>query len=255
MNCPVCQASAPFLWSKQILGKYPANYHRCGDCGYTFIPSPTWLEEAYASALNVYDTGVLERNLRLRAIVSNWMRWGLPAEAKALDYSGGYGVFVRLMRDLGFDFLWQDRYAQNILARGFEHRGEKVDLLTCFEVLEHIEKPREFMRELRSLSPHLILSTELVPENLTPDWWYLGPEHGQHIGFHTPRSLTILAESIGLRVVSHGSWHLLAEKPMPKWAWTLLCRVSKLLGATRAKSTRISATRDSENLLIEFTRQ
>ncbi len=37
-----------------------------------------------------------------------------------LDYAGGYGVFTRLMRDIGFDFYWHDPYTQNLFANGFE---------------------------------------------------------------------------------------------------------------------------------------
>jgi len=32
-----------------------------------------------------------------------------------LDYAAGYGLFVRLMRDAGYNFRWSDLYCQNLL--------------------------------------------------------------------------------------------------------------------------------------------
>jgi hypothetical protein len=43
------------------------------------------------------------------------------ANNRFIDYGGGYGLFVRLMRDAGFDYYWFDKFCDNVLSKGFEH--------------------------------------------------------------------------------------------------------------------------------------
>lgn len=47
-----------------------------------------------------------------------------------------------MMRDLGFDFYWDDKYTQNIFANGFEYSDDKnYEVLTSFESFEHFVNP------------------------------------------------------------------------------------------------------------------
>jgi hypothetical protein len=57
------------------------------------------------------DTGIMQRNLYLSKITAFILLLFFDCRKKFLDYAGGYGVFVRLMRDYGFDFYWYDKYA------------------------------------------------------------------------------------------------------------------------------------------------
>jgi hypothetical protein len=44
------------------------------------------------------------------------------------------------MRDIGFDYFWQDKYTENLFAQGFENtkiKNGQIELLTCFEAFEH----------------------------------------------------------------------------------------------------------------------
>ena len=65
--------------------------------------------------------------------------------ARFLDYGGGYGLFVRMMRDRGFDFYRQDIHCENILADQFDlmdlPAGSKFAMLTAIEVFEHLQDP------------------------------------------------------------------------------------------------------------------
>ncbi len=38
-----------------------------------------------------------------------------------MDFGAGHGVFVRMMRDKGFDFFWNDIYCKNLYAKDFEY--------------------------------------------------------------------------------------------------------------------------------------
>ena len=137
---------------------------------------------------------------------------------KFIDYGGGYGVLVRLLRDRGLDFYRQDIYAENLFAKNFDQEDagtEKFELLTAFEVFEHLENPAAAVDDMLKLSDNILFSTELQPiPNPTPDtWWYILPEIGQHISLFSKKSLETLAEQKGLHLSTNGkNLHLLSRK-------------------------------------------
>jgi hypothetical protein len=51
----------------------------------------------------------MQRNINLSKMVATILLLFFDFRRKFLDYAGGYGVFVRLMRDIGFDFYWYDK--------------------------------------------------------------------------------------------------------------------------------------------------
>lgn len=120
MICKICsQPSAPFE-SAIILKKYTVQYYRCPHCGFIQTEEPHWLEVAYASPINLSDIGLVGRNVALAKVTQAVIGAFLNRNDKFLDYGGGYGLFVRLMRDAGLDFYHSDMHCTNIFARGFE---------------------------------------------------------------------------------------------------------------------------------------
>lgn len=210
--CPVCDdPMAPFD-TAVVMDTHPADYHQCPTCGLVATRPTPWLEEAYTSAIHGADNGLLRRARRLSAITSAVIRAEGLQSGRFLDWAGGYGVFTQAMRDRGWDFWQYDEYAQPVFALDYRDQGEgRFDLITAFEVFEHLENPREELAGLARRTDRLLLTTETVPTP-TPrvaDWWYYMPEVGQHITFHTPDSLKILAQHLGYEVISNGAnWHL-----------------------------------------------
>ena len=94
-------------------------YFRCDYCGFIQTEKPYWLHEAYSTAIAAQDVGILARNLMNRRVTAALLKVLFPDATKLVDFGAGHGILVRLMRDLGFDFVWMDRYASNDYARGF----------------------------------------------------------------------------------------------------------------------------------------
>ncbi len=224
-RCRICESAASLFGRQPVLGKYDAAYLRCNACGYLWIDAPHWLAEAYSSAITALDTGILVRNLWLRDACCALLGTSLRHVRSIVDYGGGTGLLVRALRDRGHDAWWMDAYCENLLAGGFEAAPERqYDLLTAFEMVEHLPEPMEVFRQMRSLSPRLLISTELQPRDMRGfDWWYLAPEAGQHIGFFTRRSLEVVAEQLQLKLSSNGrNLHLLAESQISeRWLYML----------------------------------
>jgi hypothetical protein len=130
----------------------------------------------------------------------------MGSDRRCLDWAGGYGVLTRLMRDRGIDFWHHDPFTPNNFAAGLEGSiGESWDLVTLFEVLEHLEDPVAELTPLVAATGVILCTTEILPEP-TPKpgaWWYYAPETGQHITFYTVASLEALAERLGMRLVTN----------------------------------------------------
>src|SRR4051812_43508906 len=122
-DCAICKERTETALSARLLDRYDVEYRRCCVCGFLQSETPYWLEEAYRSNLSDGDTGMVIRNQICQKRVALLLFLSGNLKRQAVDVGGGYGLFVRLMRDFGVDFFWEDRYAPNIFAPGFESHG------------------------------------------------------------------------------------------------------------------------------------
>ena len=232
MICRICNGKSTALFREKILGKYLIQYYYCEYCNYIFTEESYWLEEAYAKPINISDTGILDRNLTSMKLVSVLVFFFFDKNAKYLDYAGGYGIFTRLMRDVGFDFYWSDNFCENILAQGFEFDSglnTDIKLITALEVFEHFSNPIIEIQKMLSISKNIVFTTEILPKNIvqTTDWDYLGFEHGQHISFYSLKSLRIIADKFGLYFYSYGNIHLFTSQKLNEFFFKWLLFLSK----------------------------
>ncbi|MDR1367299.1 MAG: class I SAM-dependent methyltransferase, partial [Candidatus Accumulibacter sp.] len=200
--------------------KYTVDYHYCPTCGLLQTEKPYWLDEAYRSAIDISDTGLLLRNLALAAKLSVLLYLNFDPRGAYLDVGGGYGMMTRLMRDCGFDYYWQDKYCANLFSRRFESDAATAPFraLSAFEVLEHLHDPLAFISEI--LGEHecrsLIFTTELYRGEKPPnaDWWYYAFDSGQHISFYGRKTLETLAVRLGLSFYSIRGLHILTDRKL-----------------------------------------
>jgi hypothetical protein len=228
-RCPICtNAVTREMFSATVRCRYQARYRLCEQCRFLYIESPSWLEEAYKIPINVSDTGIMVRNLELSRITSVLLHFLFNRTGRFLDYAGGYGIFTRLMRDIGFDFYWYDPYSTNLTARGFELVDGMSDfeLLTCFEVFEHIVDPMKEMEKMFHLSDSILISTCLLPASIPKpeNWWYYGLDHGQHVSFYSHKTLQYIADKYNVSYYTCGYIHMFTTKRFPKVWFKLLVK-------------------------------
>ena len=219
LACPICSGVMAPCFTAQVLGKYPAQYEVCNACGFLRAHEPHWLDEAYSSAIAAADTGLVMRNISLACKLAGALYWvlGERGEGRYLDAAGGYGMLTRLMRDMGFDFYWSDKYCDNLITPGFEYSQAQgpCRAVTAMEVLEHLPDPASFIEESLALSGSqtLIFTTELYegPAPQPDAWWYYAFATGQHIGFFQRRTLETLGARLSLHLASANGLHIFSR--------------------------------------------
>jgi hypothetical protein len=227
MRCGICDGPLDPFGRLRILSRHDVQYYQCGDCRFVRTEEPYWLGEAYSSAIAASDVGAVQRNLVYSRVVESVIRRWFDADGPFLDYGGGHGLFVRLMRDRGFDFRWLDLYAENIFARGFESaEGETgYRLVTALEVLEHTIDPMGELERMLALGRGVLFTTELLPRhNPVPgEWWYYTPSTGQHVSLFAEETLRAVARRLDVRLTTNGSnVHLLASRSVRPAVFRLL---------------------------------
>ncbi|MBC7383803.1 MAG: hypothetical protein H7296_12560, partial [Bacteroidia bacterium] len=154
----------------------------------------------------------------------------------------------------GFDYYWTDKYAQNIISKGFENSEEKIyQCVTAFELFEHMVNPVEEMEKILIHSDNIIFSTVLTG-NKIPDlnWWYYGFNHGQHVALFTSESLRILGAKFDLNFYTNGAnFHMFTKKKMSNYYFKFLIKASKYGLYNIIKQTIKSRTDSDAKLLIK----
>jgi hypothetical protein len=215
MNCNICQSTTVFLGQAEILQKNSVSFYRCRNCDFIQTEKPYWLDEAYSKAITRSDIGLIGRNLKMSKTTGDLIMTCFDPRDAFVDYGGGYGMFVRLMRDQGFNFHRYDPVCENLFADGFEAQPNmKYSLLTAWEVFEHLVDPLEEIKKMLSFSRNLFFSTQLLASPPKPlgQWWYYGLEHGQHVSFYSRKTLQFIARKFDLKLqYSNSMLHFMGD--------------------------------------------
>lgn len=231
-KCKICQTESSYVFTGKILRKYDVKYYHCSECGFLQTEEPYWLEESYCNSVNICDTGLLLRSMTNSEAVTILIALLFNKNGLFLDYAGGYGLFTRRMRDIGLNYYWQDKFTENLMARGFEvdNSMSLIELVSSFESFEHFVNPLAEIKKILTFSPNIFFTTDVLPEPIPKfnDWYYYGSNHGQHISFYANKTLKYIADKLGFYLNSHGSYHLLSEKPINKLSFNMVFKLHKL---------------------------
>jgi len=218
MTCKICNTTTHKISERLVLQKYTVAYHQCANCHFIQTDEPFWLEESYNTAITALDIGLVNRNIYFQSKIPQVIDSFFPSANIMLDFGGGYGMFVRMMRDLGYNFFRQDNYCENIFSNYFDLNDaptRKFDVLTAFEVFEHLDHPLLEIEKMLAFSDNIIFSTVLSPPTTQEfeNWWYVSPVIGQHIAFYDQTTLQYIATKFGKKMYSNGvNLHVFAAK-------------------------------------------
>jgi FkbM family methyltransferase len=138
----------------------------------------------------------------------------MKAACKGVDFGAGPGLFVRLMRSSGFNFEAQDKYAETLFANYFSVKNAAAvapNVLTAFEVFEHLPQPRKTIELLLKDQPAVVLFTTWFNDGQPEDWIYYLPECGQHVFFYSDRGLRSLAVRHNYKMQVSQYFHILSN--------------------------------------------
>jgi hypothetical protein len=220
IKCKICSSIIREFAKAKFFKTYERSLYVCDECEYITTNDPVWLDDAYKNSIATSDTGIVRRNLILQKTLSIifTLAYGEKGSGIYLDYAGGSGLFVRLMRDTGFDFWWLDKYCSNILASNFtwDTNIKKVYKgVTAIEVIEHTIDPLQFIREILYITNSKIIiftTTTYRGKPPSPDKWdYYSFYSGQHISFFSNRTLNKIAEKINLKYFGYRDLHIYSE--------------------------------------------
>lgn len=183
----------------------------CRHCSLEFAhpmknPGGDWYDRAYALRHSAIDSRIRE-----------YYRWAiarLPKQGRLLDIGCGEGVFVAYARRNGIDAYGVD-FSKEAINLGRRWYGlttiydytlsdlkqtdalKQFDMITLFEVLEHQERPIDFVVELRSILRDGGLLVASVPYRNQWPVRDFGDYPPNHLTRWTEKSLRTLFESRG----------------------------------------------------------
>lgn len=240
MLCPVCNDTCSLLdvvdfnkSCEEAGGKFlalagiPVYYALCSNCGFCFAPEiATWKlqefeEKIYNDEYMLVDPDYIETRPKANAANLISMLGDQARFIKHLDYGGGSGLLASILKKSNWQSVSYDPFVDRNVSIG---QIGKFDLITAFEVFEHVPDVQLLMSNLRSLlSPDgiVLFSTLLSDGNIHPNqrinWWYASPRNG-HISLFSRKSLATLAQNNGVNFGSFSEGlHVLFTK-VPPWA-------------------------------------
>jgi SAM-dependent methyltransferase len=199
----------------------------CIVCGFCFAPEiQAWSREQFAESIyndgyaNVDPDYVSDRPLNNARQIDEAFG-NNKQHLRHLDYGGGSGLLSATLRDHGWDSTSYDPFVDP--AADVRKLGT-YDLLTAFEVFEHVPDVHVLLDDLATLCREdgLILFSTLVSDGeivrgskLT--WWYASPRNG-HISLFSSKSLKLWMAGKGLNAASINPGIHAAFRKLPEWA-------------------------------------
>ncbi len=237
-----------------VFVKHGVEYSACGGCGFRFA-SPD-VNPNLANALDDYERAYLQYLAPDPTDAANfdalcvWMERCRPLRGRVLDVGAGSGKFVRHLRARGIEavgvepsaalfehFLAGDSaFACDTLGRYLRATPRQFDIVTAFDVIEHVANPMEFIEHVAAaLKPGgaFFVSTpdvDSVAARTFRKWWHF--YYPYHLSYFSPKTLEAAAKRHGLALVdvSHRgkrrsigymiryAAEFIASRSAPRWA-------------------------------------
>ena len=204
----------------------PIQYTLCDDCGFCFAPEMCqwpigdFATRIYNDDYKLVDPDCLDVRPRANAQMLTRMFANHVLDIRHLDYGGGHGELSNELFATGWNSISYDPFVDGPLR---DDLG-RFDLVTSFEVFEHVPDVNHLIATLSSLvtDDGIVLFSTCVSDgeisrNQRLNWWYASPRNG-HISLFSRRSLELLGEKEVFKLASrsanlHAYW-----REIPSWA-------------------------------------
>ena len=202
--CRLCGHPTHYWGDKTVLGRHEVAYGLCENCQSLQTEPPYWLDEAYSGDAAGLDASACQRAFDLvqeTTVLLDLL--GFPKDAKCADFGAGDGLYARMMRDRGHDFVAQDKYARPRFMEGFTIEAisaNQFHLITGFDVIESLPNPATDIANLLGAGAALVIISAHPYEGQDQDWAELRLESGQRTFFYSLKALASLAAAYGYRV-------------------------------------------------------
>jgi len=240
LKCPVCSEKCELLdvvdfnkSCEELRGFYlplsgkAVYYALCNSCGFCFAPEfgrwglGDFEREIYNHDYAIIDPDYLSDRPRANAQIISSMLGEKKDLIRHLDYGGGNGLLSQVLCDQGWNSHSYDPFVNREVS---PNELGKFNLITAFEVFEHVPDVSRLMQDLSMLlaSPGIIFfSTLLSNSHIKPNeritWWYASPRNG-HISLFSNDSLCHLAEKSGFSFGSFSEGAHVFWNTVPSWA-------------------------------------
>jgi SAM-dependent methyltransferase len=226
-SCPVCGTAGPRLWVQgpdRLHGR-AEDYTllRCAACSLVWLDRPPGPEEMHRHYTDAYhkliSTAGSKTDKRWKARKSDLAQH--KQSGALLDLGCSSGQFLASMQSDSWKLYGVEMSADcakaaearcgaqvfvgNVLDAPFP--PESFDVITCFDVLEHLFYPRKVMEKVSKwLKPGGIFFVQVpnidsAEARVFGTYWH-GLELPRHLFHYSPESLRFLAESTGLQQLS-----------------------------------------------------
>jgi len=237
--CPVCMAATSLLdvvdlnkSCEEDRGRFlpkagiPIQYTLCDQCGFCFAPEMyQWSVAEFSARIYNEDYKIVDPDcVTVRPHQQAQMLTGMFArhvlEIRHLDFGGGNGELSNELFAQGWDSTSYDPLVDGPLR---DDLG-KFNLITSFEVFEHVPDVNHLISTLSSLveDDGMVLFSTFVSDghiarNQPLRWWYASPRNG-HISLFSRHSLRLLGEKANFRCVNRSAYLHAFWREMPSWA-------------------------------------
>ena len=266
MRCTVCRNTQ----STSVLRKAPLCLHRCLKCGTVFLGgySDEFVPELYTyydKYANLKKEDVFDPITRARCqdLLKWFSRFSIGQEV--LDVGCGLGQFVEVANMSGWIAEGLELSRE---AVGFAHRhglpvkeldflSEEIkpnshDLITLFEVIEHVPNPLEFLYRAGEVVRPGGLVYLTTPNFASVDRRLLGKDwriiHPEHLTYFTPRTLRALVKKTRLFEVLHLETRNMSMAALQKLSCGLLPRITQVVDSHNELEKACDTKRQMQDL-------
>ena len=246
-DCVVCKSAG----RKHLFEKQGFHYHRCTGCGHVYVRPRIKGSDAYRMGLELdrrdYDTELMEVQKFYAAPICHLLRARAPGH-RLIDLGFGKGYILQLAKSYGFEVYGTDTSPSQVesLWPQFGDRLHQItmedsalpwtgfDAVVISHVLEHLEKPDEFLGNVfRAMNPDGVLYVA-VPDLESVQFQLFGKKWDAisplaHFQYFQESTLTRLLKDslfVDIERVDHES---VREEIAPRWM-----RLLRKLGASDA---------------------